>query len=94
MPEGCLRQAGLICQFSEQAFLHCECLTHPANDSFTVEIGIGNRDEKVHGHQVVDCLIYGLSFFAQLRRYRRKSLGYIDQKVLHGRNLRLLAADT
>lgn len=63
------------------------------DDRFPVEVCIGDGRKQVYGHEVIDFLVNCLSFLAQSGGHEGQSLCDIDQKILHVRYFRFLAAD-
>ena len=49
--------------------------------------------EQVEGDQVIYLLAHRLALFPQSGGHGRKTTGHIDQKILHGGHIGLLAAD-
>ena len=77
----------------QELCLQCEALLDHIHDRLTVKIGICNRHEQIHRNAMI-CLDRDLlARCTQRRRHRTKPLRHIDEKILHLRDIRFLAAD-
>ena len=73
--------------------LQREALLDHIHDRLAVKIGICNRHEQIHRNAMI-CLHRDLlARRTQRRRHRTKPLRHIDEKILHLRDIRFLAAD-
>ena len=94
VPESGFRQETAVGQPGEKFFFYGQGFTDPCQYGFFVEICVGDGDKQVLADQVVYFTADRDAFQAETGGYGAKALGYINQKILHGRCLRCLSADT
>ncbi len=92
-PGGCIREIFFVFKPGEKLLFDGKSFYDITDDRFPVEVCIGDGRKQVYGHEVIDFLVNCLSFLAQSGGHEGQSLCDIDQKILHVRYFRLLAAD-
>ena len=86
-------QSRCICELRQQATFHFKGMDDGADNRLPVEIGVGDGDEQIDRHQMVDLRRHGLSLRAQPGRHGGQPLCHKHEQILHCSHFGLLAAD-